>query len=148
MQTCSQPLIFIEVIETNIERKISIWANKIIFSRSSQKTLQNIQSAQQQKMFSGLTPGIKVKMLYFWFFMAFLGYFSSHFSGHPSHTVRAFRSFFLRQMFMSQSEQLKRKTIVYFKTKNVLYDITISKPGTLKGKYLWKTGFKMFATSK
>lgn len=138
MQPCSQILIFIEVIETNREGKTRAWSNKIIFLQDSKKRLQNIQSAQ--KMFSGLTPGIKVKMLYFWFFMAFLGYFSSHFSGHPSHTVRAFRSFFLRQMFMSQSEQLKRKAIVYFKTTDALYKITISKPGTPEGKYLWKTG--------
>lgn len=140
MQPCSQLLTLIEITETNTENKIRTWANKIIFLWNSQKTLQNIQSVHHQKMFSGLTPGIKVKMLYFWFFMAFLGYFSSHFSGHPSHTVRAFRSFFLRQMFMSQSEQLKRETIVYFKTKNVLYKITISKPGAPEGKYLRKPG--------
>lgn len=140
MQLCSRLLTLIEIAETNTENKRRTWANKINFLWNSQKTLQDIQSAQHQKMFSGLTPGIKVKMLYFWFFMAFLGYFSSHFSGHPSHTVRAFRSFFLRQMFMSQSEQLKRETIVYFKTKNVLYKITISKPGAPEGKYLRKTG--------
>lgn len=56
-----------------------------------------------------LTPGINVKKLYFWFFIAFLGYFSSHFSGHPSHTVRALSSFFLRQMFISQSQQLQKE---------------------------------------
>lgn len=104
------------------------------------KILQNIQSVQYQKT-SSLTPGIKVKMLYFWFLMAFLGYFSSHFSGHPSHTVRAFSSFFLRQMFMSQSEQLKRKTIFDFKTINSLYAIFVFQIWNHKGKYLRKTGF-------
>lgn len=36
----------------------------------------------------GLTPGRKVKKLYFWLLMTFLGYRCSLFSGWPSHTVR------------------------------------------------------------
>jgi len=55
----------------------------------------------------GLTPGTKVTMLYFWFLMAFLGYFSSHFSGCPSHTVRAFSSFLLRHVWTRHSQQLR-----------------------------------------
>lgn len=58
-----------------------------------------------------LTPGTKVKMLYFWFLMAFLGYFSSHFSGQPNHTVLAFSSFFLRHMWARQSQQLRGEHI-------------------------------------
>lgn len=35
-----------------------------------------------------LTPGRKVKKLYFWLLMTFFGYRCSLFSGWPSHTVR------------------------------------------------------------
>lgn len=55
---------------------------------------------------SRLTPGTNVKTLYFWFLMIFLGNFSSHFSGQPSHTVLAFSSFFRRHMWARQSQQL------------------------------------------
>lgn len=39
-----------------------------------------------------LTPGRKVKKLYFWLFMTFLGYLCSLFSGWPNHTVRGRKS--------------------------------------------------------
>lgn len=58
-----------------------------------------------------LTPGTKVMMLYFWFLMAFLGYFSSHFSGQPSQTVLAFSSFFLRHIWARQSQQLTKEDV-------------------------------------
>ncbi len=66
-----------------------------------------IQFKHRLLLFLQLTPGTKVKMLYFWFLMAFLGNFSSHFSGQPSQTVRAFSSFFLRHMWARQSQQLR-----------------------------------------
>lgn len=39
-----------------------------------------------------LTAGRKVKKLYFWLLMTFLGYFCSLFSGWPSHTVLGWKS--------------------------------------------------------
>lgn len=39
-----------------------------------------------------LTAGRKVKKLYFWLLMTFLGYLCSLFSGWPSHTVRGRKS--------------------------------------------------------
>lgn len=57
-----------------------------------------------------LTPGTKVMMLYFWFLMEFLGYFSSHFSGQPSQTVLAFSSF-LRHIWARQSQQLTKEDV-------------------------------------
>lgn len=60
--------------------------------------------------FLKLTPGTKVRMLYFWFLMMFLEYFSSHFSGQPSQTVRAFSSFLLRHRRTRQSQQLRKQT--------------------------------------
>lgn len=83
-----------------------------------------------------LTPGTKVKTLYFWFLIAFLGYFSSHFSGQPSHTVLAFNTFFLWHMWARQSQQLTEKheksNDVFIKWfKNTSPDISI----TLKFKH-------------
>lgn len=64
-----------------------------------------------------LTPGTKVMMLYFWFLMAFLGYFSSHFSGQPSQTVLAFSSFFLRHIWARQSQQLTKEDVNMIKNR-------------------------------
>lgn len=43
--------------------------------------------------------------------MAFLGNFSSHFSGQPSHTVLALSSFFRRHTWARQSQQLGEQHI-------------------------------------
>jgi len=88
----------------------------------------NLQHPVHFQEFNNLTPGIKVNILYFWFFIEFLGCFSSHFSGHPSHTVRAFNSLFLWQIFISQSQQLHE-------TKDTCC-VCFSKCFTINSKYL------------
>lgn len=84
-----------------------------LMREKNENKVSNLWYAARFQEFNNLTPGIKVNTLYFWFFIEFLGCFSSHFSGYPSHTVRAFNSFFLWQIFISQSQQLHETKDTY-----------------------------------
>lgn len=82
-----------------------------------------------------LTPGRKVKKLYFWLLMTFFGYRWSLFSGWPSHTVRGRKSPMPQQLDHGQHLKATReggKDMIYIFLKSNLPHLSQSLPEKIR----------------